>query len=395
MNDVSMVRILQVIPYFYPAWSFGGPVRVAFHISRELVARGHEVTVFTTTALDASTDFKASRNEYMVDGIKVRYFANVARFKELYFSPSMASALRKEAQNSDIVHLHEYRSFQNVATYYISKRCRRPYVLTAHGSVPRVFERFVLKELFDEMIGYRILKCAARLLASSEIEMKQYMEAGISKDRIAIIPNGIDIELFEHLPEEGAFKKKFGLDCGPIAVLYVGRIHRRKGIDFLLDAFAQLNYEKAMLVIAGPGDRYMAALREKAVRLGIGRKVLFTGFISDEDKLAAYVDSGLVVYPGIYESFPLVPLEAALCKKPVIVADDSVMSEIVHQGGFGLSTKYGDVTQLRNRLGTILNNPRMAADMGRRGRDFVMKNYSWHKIVSRLELVYQDILARD
>lgn len=387
------MRILQVIPYFYPAWSFGGPVRVAYHISRELAAKGHEVTVFATNALDANRNFKATRNEYSVDGIRVRYFGNVARFTELFFSPRMTLALRREVQNSDIIHLHEYRSVQNVATYLVARRVKRPYVLTAHGSVPRVFERFLLKKLFDEMIGFKILKVASRLLASSEIEMKQYMNAGISADRIAIVPNGIDVELFKRLPKPGTFKKNFGLDSDSAAILYVGRIHRRKGIDFLLDALPKLNHEKVMLVIAGAGDRYMTLLKDKAARLGIGKRVLFTGFISEEDKLAAYVDSEVVVYPGIYESFPLVPLEAALCAKPVIVGEDSVMSRIVHQGGFGLSTKYGDVAQLRKSLAMILNDSEKATQMGRKGRDYVKRNYNWHEIVSKLELVYEDALS--
>ena len=121
--------------------------------------------------------------------------------------------------------------------------------------------------------------------------------------------------------------------------------------------------------------------------------MIFTGFVPENDKLAAYVDSAVVVYPGIYESFPLVPLEAALCSKPVIVSDDSIMAEIVSQGGFGLSTKYGDVAQLRDHLLKMLNNPRIAGKMGRKGREFVKENYNWRDIVLKLEDVYSNALV--
>jgi glycosyltransferase involved in cell wall biosynthesis len=386
------MRILQVIPYFYPAWAFGGPVRVAYHISQELAARGHEVTVFTTNVRSPNECFKTSAREYKVDGMRVRYFRKIARFEGLYFSPAIVRALKKQVQNTDIIHMHEYRSLQNIATYYFARKYKRPYVLTAHGSIPRVVEKLLLKQLFDMSIGFRILNGASKLLASSKIEMKQYMDTGISEDRIAIIPNGVDAKTFDSLPRTGAFKRKFGLDKESNIILYVGRIHKRKGIDFLVDAFARLNYSNAVLVIAGTGDNYVFSLKDKSARLGISEKVLFTGFISEADKLAAYVDSEVVVYPGVYESFPLVPIESALSSKPVIVSDDSIMAEIVRQGGFGFSTNYGDAAQLTELLLKILDNPKIAKEMGKKGREFVKKNYDWQGIVSKLETLYSRLI---
>jgi glycosyltransferase involved in cell wall biosynthesis len=387
------MRILQVIPYFYPAWAFGGPVRVAYHISQELAAKGHEVTVFTTNILSPNEDFKTSAREYKVDSIRVRYFRNIARFEGLYFSPAIARALKEQVQNTDIIHMHEYRSLQNVATYFFAKKYKRPYVLTAHGSIPRVVERFFLKQLFDLAIGLRILNGASKLLASSKIEMKQYMQAGISEDRIAIVPNGIDIKIFDNLPRSGVFKRKFGLHKEAKIILYVGRIHRRKGIDFLVDAFSRLDYSEAILVIAGTGDHFVSTLKDKVSQLGISDRVIFTGFISEADKLAAYVDSEIVVYPGLYESFPLVPIESALCSRPVIVSNDSIMAEIVSQGNFGFSTKYGDIHQLTELLLRILRNPKIALEMGNNGREFIKKNYNWADIVSKLEVVYSNAIA--
>jgi len=370
---------------------------VAYHISRELAARGHEVAVFTTNALNPGDSWKASGREYIVDGILVRYFRNVAHLAGLYFSPGIMKALKKQVQNSDLIHMHEYRTFQNAVTYYIAKKCRKPYVLTAHGSVPRIFERVLIKQLFDHAIGYRILKGATTLCASSKIEMKQYVDAGIPQERVVLIPNGVDCEFFERLPEPGMFKKKFNLNENATMILYVGRIHRRKGIDVLIDAFAQLRARArktdVLLCIAGSDGRYALELKDKASRLGMSENVVLTGFISDKDKLAAYVDCDVVVYPGIYESFPLVPIEAALCSKPVIVSNDSIMAEIVSEGGFGFSIKYGEVGQLKDLLQMMLDNPEVAAEMGRQGRRFVRANYDWRDIVSKLENTYSNAIA--
>jgi glycosyltransferase involved in cell wall biosynthesis len=383
------MRILQVVPHFYPAWSFGGIARVVYEISRELVRKGHDVTVHTANVLDQKTNLKASKHEYQIEGIKVRYYRNLAWIGGMNFTSDIlqASTLR-EVKDSDIVNMHGLRTSQNVIAHYYTTRFRKPYVLTGHGTVPRVVEKIASKKLFDGMFGYRILRDASRVIAAAGIEMKQIVNMGISSDKVAVVPTGIDTEPFDTLPTSGAFKRKFGLDEESALILYVGRVHRRKGIGFLLDAFARLQSANAALVIAGPDDGYMSVMKERASCLRISEKVVFTGFISERAKLAAYVDSAVVVYPGIHESFGLVPLEAALCSRPVIVSDGSAMAEIVKQGGFGSSTTYGDSVQLMEVLRKMLRNPEIAEKMGQRGRQFVKENYNWPSIVTRLETLY-------
>lgn len=388
------MRIVQVVPHFYPAWSFGGIARVVYEISRELVRKGHEVVVYTTNAFDPKTDFKVSKPEYDIEGMRVRYYNNIARFGGLNFSSdTFDDSSRREIRDSDIVHLHAFRTFQNVIAHHYSRRYGKPYVLTGHGTLPRIVEKVVYKRLYDEAFGYRILEHAHQLIASSNIEKQQYVDLGASSSKVVIVPNGINTELFESPPESGTFKKKFGISDNRDLILYVGRVHRRKGIGFLLDAFAALEDLDTVLVIAGSDDGYMDAMKGRAFRLGIADRVLFTGFVSETVKLAAYVDSKVVVYPGIYESFPIVPLEAALCSKPVIVSDDSVMGEIVAKGGFGFAVRYGDVAQLRGSLQKILDARGTASEMGQKGRDFVERNYNWRDIVSKLETVYSNAVA--
>jgi glycosyltransferase involved in cell wall biosynthesis len=388
------MRILQIVPHFYPAWSFGGIARVVYEISRELVRRGHEVTVHTTNVLDQRTNFGTSKPEYSIEGIRVRYYRNLGWFGGANFSSDIFQpSTRKEIQDADIINMHGYRTFQNAASHFYSERCHTPYVLTAHGTIPRIVEKIVFKKLYDEFFGYKILKHARSLIASANIEKKQYVDMGISDKKVAIIPNGINTESFTLLPMPGTFKSSYGISDDVAVVLYVGRVHKRKGIGFLLDAFARLGSANAVLVIAGPDDGYMSTMKEKASYLKIANKVIFTGFISERAKMAAYIDSVVVVYPGIYESFGLVPLEAALCSKPVIVSENNVMAEIVKQGKFGLSVKYGDAAHLIEILQKILDNPWTAKRMGKQGKQFVKENYNWSHIVSKLEAVYSNSIA--
>jgi len=114
--------------------------------------------------------------------------------------------------------------------------------------------------------------------------------------------------------------------------------------------------------------------------------------LTGSDRVSAYKDSYLIVYPSIHECFPLVPLEAAALSKPSIVTEGGVIAELVKNGDFGLSVPYGEAFLLKDAILTFLNNEKLAKQMGTRGKDFVTKNFSWEKIVTQIENVYLNVI---
>ena len=234
------LRILQVIPYFPPAWYYGGPVAVAYNISRELVKRGHEVTVYTTDTLDTKNRIKCK--EETIDGIKVKRFRNLSgsliHHYNIFLSPGMLSGIKKDLNDFDIIHMQEYRSVQNIIVHHYAARYGIPYVIQAHGSLARRITKPNLKKMYDNLWGYRILKGASRVIALNETEVRQYKSMGIIEDKIEIVPNGVDLAEFESLPERGEFRSKYGLGSDEKVILYLGRIHKTKGIDLLVKVFA-------------------------------------------------------------------------------------------------------------------------------------------------------------
>jgi len=148
------MKILQMIPAFYPARAYGGTVEVAYHLSKELVRRGHEVTVYTSDTLDKYHRQKDKVSEF--DGIKVYYFKNLSNrlaWHRLIFTPSMPPQLSKEIEKFDIIHLHGARNFQNILAHHYSKKYGVPYVLQAHGSLPRIMAWQGLKWVYDLLFG--------------------------------------------------------------------------------------------------------------------------------------------------------------------------------------------------------------------------------------------------
>jgi glycosyltransferase involved in cell wall biosynthesis len=279
--------------------------------------------------------------------------------------------------------VHHYASKYNV-----------PYIIQAHGSIPRIDKKF-RKLLYDFTFGYRVLNKASKVIALSKVEAEQYRSMSVPKEKIAIIPNGIDLSEYTNLPSRGTFKKKFGIPEDTKVILYLGRIHRSKGIDFLVKTYAYLidkmGCRDAILVIAGPDDGYLNELKSLVRSTGLDDKVLFTGMLSEKDKINAYVDATICVYLSPYEPFGLVSLEAAACCKPIIVAEGTFLSEIVNQHGFGFSVRYGDFYKLAEIIHEIFTNDNLLITMGQKGREYVFKNCSWATLVAKLVKIYEEV----
>jgi len=400
------MKILQVVPYFPPAYAFGGPVKVVYEISKELAKRGHEINVYTTDAKDLNTRLDPSSGKPIDglkdDGVKVCFFRNltmisVKKFK-LFITPEIILRMKEEAKVFDIIHLHEYRTFQNIVTAHYARRYDVPYLLQAHGSIPRIGSWRKLKWIYDVFIGHALLRDASKVIALSRVEAEQYRSMGVPDEKIAIIPNGIDLSEYANLPPRGAFKKKFSIPEDKKVILYLGRIHKIKGIDILIEAYAYLRKEMgckdAVLVIAGPDDGYLNEARALADSLGVSDSVMYVGPLYGRDKLAAYVDSDLCTLPSRYETFPMTLLEAYACGKPVVVSRVGGLEDLVKDGETGLLFEPGNVKQLAKSIFNLLNGNDAAKEMGLKGKNFVRENFTIKKVVERLERVYKEAVKK-
>lgn len=390
------MNILKVIPYFVPAWSYGGPVQVAYRLAKEMVKRGHEVTVYTTDTFDASK--RVEEKEEIIDGIKVRRFTNLSNYlaskHKIFLTPSVLLTAKRELSNFDIIHMHDYRTIQNVIVHHYAKKYSVPYVLQAHGVIPRIAAKQRLKWVYDVAWGYRLLKDASKLLALTELEAEQYQNNGARKNQTEIVPNGIDLSEFESLPKRGEFRKEYGLDGNQKIVLYLGRIHQTKGLDLLIRTFAGLSREidSARLAIVGPDDGYASELASLAQALEISDKVLFTGPIYERNRLSAYVDADIFVTPS-FVGFPVTFVEACACGTPVITTKSNAnLGWIDNQAGYVVSY---DETQLHDALAKLLTNRDLAQQFGENGKKLVREKFNWSKIAEELERIYLEAKANN
>ena len=385
------MKILHVASFFKPSWEAGGIVRVCYEQSVQLVARGHDVTVYTTDGFKHR--LKVKKNKRLnVDGIKVYYFRNLSNILARtnlcipYFLPYVA---KKELQNFDIIHIHTLRGLNALPIWYYAKKYKIPYVLQAHGSVLPFFQKQGLKNLFDLLFGYRILNDASKVIALTNTEAEQYIKMGVDKNKIEIVPNGIDLSKYENLPDKGIFRMKYGIKSNEKIVLYLGRIHKIKGVNLLVESFSDLvsKIEGTTLVIVGPDDGFLSALKVQIEDLKIGDKIIFTGSLYGMDKIEAYVDADVYVLPSVYETFPMTVLEACACNKPMIVTDRCGISDMVEK--VGLVVEY-DKEQLCDAMFKMLSDDGLRQRFGEKGRRMVKNEFEWNEIVKMVERLYEN-----
>lgn len=388
------MKILHVYPYFYPTWKFGGITRVVYEISKNLASREHEVTVYTTDAFDINKRINININPNYVNNIRIYYFKNLSNYlacKYILALPfEMFFRINKQIKEFDVIHLHGSRTYLNMIVYYYAKKRKIPYVIQAHGSLHKGLAKQKLRWIYDLLFGYRSLRDAKKVIALSQIEADQYKVMGVPKEKIAIIPNGIDLSDYANLPPKGEFKKKFNIPEDNKIVLYLGRIHISKGIDLLLKAFANLtnkmNCKDTLLVVIGPDAGYLNEVKFLASSLDIIDSILFTGFLSAEDKLKALVDANVFVTPS-FSGLPITFLEACATGTPIITTTlGDELGWIDNNVGYVTSPI---PTNIADAMYRILLDEDLYNKFSENCKSIVKSEFSLDKLVDRLEYIYK------
>jgi glycosyltransferase involved in cell wall biosynthesis len=382
------VKLLFVTPYYAPAWDFGGPVRAASNLAASLARRGHEVEVWTSDALSRSARITPSDRDVVVDGVRVKRFPILAlttleRFN-MFVTPGMRGSSGLRA--FEVVHLHEFRTFQNAWLLSQLAGSRVPFVLTPHGSFGRR-GRVLLKIVYDWLAGHRLVNQARFLTALSRREAAEIVASGVPGDRVRLLPNAAEPSHLELAVDEA--RRQLGWPERARTLLFLGRLHAIKGPDLLLEAFAEVRrrFPDLRLVFAGPDEGMADQLVRRMRQMGLEHVVAFTGALDAHHKEAAYAAADLLVLPSRSEGLPMTLLEALGRGKPVVCTEACAFEPSV--------SEYAEVVapvarEIAAGIARALDNPQHATRRAASGREFVGREFSTEHIASLAEDIYAE-----
>lgn len=379
MSGGARLRVLHVVPWFYPALIYGGPAQCTYDLARATARAGCDVRVLTTNA-NGESNLPASGEQvtHIGDGVAVRY---CERWFGDSVSPELLRRLPSEIRWADVVHLGLTYSFPVLPTLALCKRYGKPVVWSPHGALQRYQDtrRTVLKAAWEQ--ACRVLRPEATVLqATSEEEAS---ESGWRMQCEAlIVPHGVDVpEVVSHEPATGTLR-----------MMFLGRLHPKKGIENLLDACALLPADLAWsLAVVGAGERkYEQALRSKIEALRLDGRVRMSGLLTGEAKRLAFARADIAVFPSYTENFGMVVPEALAHGVPVIASKGMPWSR-VEEVGCGLWVE-NDAPTIAS---AILRMRELALiEMGLRGRDWVKREFSWNAAAAQMIRVYEEVTGR-
>jgi glycosyltransferase involved in cell wall biosynthesis len=392
------MRILQITLGFYPAQNWGGPVKIVYQNSRELVKRGHEVTVYCTNLLNKNDKIKPGTFERTMDGIRVVYLDTInlswwpGTLGPIWI-PDLRHYLDREIQKFDILHLNGYRSSLLLTPARAARKASVPFVTQPHGCMQAIVNTLFFKHVYDRLLGRLEVDGMGALIALQETERQQALAYGIPEQKIVIIPNGIDQNELDNLPQTGAFRQKYHIEPTKKVILFLGRVNKKKGTDMLIEAFSQLDYPLAHLVIAGPDDGQLSEVKELINRYHLDSSVTITGLLTGKDVYAAFRDADLFVLPCRTDTFPTTIMESCLMGKPMIITDRC-------ENAYLVKNRVADVVafdahEFADGMRSLLSDHARYQQYKENCKYILEDAFSIHRVVDQLEGVYQRVIAEN
>ncbi|MDH5696644.1 MAG: glycosyltransferase family 4 protein [Dehalococcoidia bacterium] len=373
-----LVKIALVSPY-----DFVYPGGVALHISAldyHFTKMGHEVKVIAP----ASKTVSSFGDRFIPIG-RPRPIPTSGSIARVTISPWLSSRIKAvlSQENFDIIHLHEPLMPMLCTTVLrLSQTANIGTFHACHGrpgyNFAKPFGKWILKRWFRKLDGKIAVSKPAREFAYEHFS-----------GYYNIIPNGVNLDHFSPaVPPIDEF-------CdGKLNILFVGRLEKRKGLNYLIEAFKQVKQEisNSRLIIVGPGTRLRHRYEKQIMRSGL-KDVIFVGFVSYDELPRYYKTADVFCAPATgRESFGIVLLEAMAVGKPIVASNIEGYAGVVTHGVDGLLVPPQDTKMLAQALISLLTDQALRQQMGARGKAKASE-YSWEQIAQKVLNYYVRVLS--
>lgn len=408
-SPLGNMRVLLTNIGWKPAIGLGGPVVSVAGIAERLVARGHEVSVFTTDlGLEHLPEVPRDR-PVPVDGVRVWYFRRFEPTRTLRrcvpyigdsigfgYAPMLRSTLEREVSSHDCVNTQSPFIYPALATAHSAIRRGIPLFYHQRGNLlgTHLGRRAIKKRLFIELFEKRVMCSATTLIALNEAEQSAFsVWAPMTPCRV--VPNGIELPAHhERSTVLSRVRITLGIPESASVILFLGRIHPWKRVDVLLEAFLRvgLRHKEAILVLAGEDEAGLAGRwRTRFEAAGLGCRVRFTGAVAGQSKADLLARADLFCLPSQGEGFSMAALEAMSFGTPVIVTPECNLPEVASLGLGRISL--GTPAAFEDAICSMLHDPAGLNRAGTAARKFA-EQHSWDDVIEQLLDVYSEGIDR-
>jgi glycosyltransferase involved in cell wall biosynthesis len=382
-----MAKIIHVTTFFYPAQ--GGVEQQVLELATKLKKQGQEVEVICSDS--SHTKEKIQEVHGVVKGVPVtrcKTWFSISQFYKFY--PSLFFELIK--RDFDIVHVHGFRKYEVYAALLAAKLKRKKIVVTTHNPFftttrGKLLQLFV--NLHDLTLGKLCTRFIDKIICITSLEIPYIQKFNVSQEKIVVIPNGIEKAKFIK-GNAKKFIKKYNVPSKKFKhiVLWLGRVHKMKGLENLETAVKQL--KDVLFVFAGAPDEGSDVIK---AFYKSQPNVLFTGEFPNTEAVDACQMADIFVFPSIHEAFGVVLLEAMAQGLPVISTNNGGPQEIV-KSSFGFLQKPQDQWGWMFTIKKLLQNKTLRRKMGEAAKKEAEK-YTWENLIGKVLKVYNQELETE
>ena len=385
------MKILHIVPSYYPAVQYGGPIE-SVHLLNKALAKEQIIIDVLTTDSGLKNRKDVLLNKWVdLHGVRIKYHKSF--FYEHYtFAPGLLLEAIKIAKNYDLIHLTAFWNFPVLAGSIAAILNKKPFIISPRGVLyPEAIniKSTKIKKLYFHLIAKHYLQAASAIHFTSHDELEQaliFTKIKNLKEKSFIIPNGIDLNLFSKLPLKGKFRTKYSIGNEKRIILFMGRINKQKGLDILLEAYDSLASRDPglLFVISGPDNMgYKNELEDWLKNRNILNRVVFTGLLTGEDKLSAYVDSNIFVLSSYFENFGMSVVEAMACGIPVVISNKVGIYKDVQESNSGVIIETNSKS-LYLGIKSLLDNPALCREVSTNAKSLLEKKYNIEMVVDKM-----------
>lgn len=375
-------------------FSHGGPVRAIIDLSNALVQyHGYQASVMTRDAKDAPAQWaKDGANPTAIELPTPTKLGG-------YFDRAGKDAIRQAIKGADAVHIHGIWVPYQTQVARIAHEMGIPYLISCRGMLDDwcMDQRKLKKLIYLKLAkGSWMLNNAAMIHCTAEGELAQ-SKKWFPKSPARVIPNLLDLAPFENMPGKQIAHEKFPMfDKGDPVLLYLSRLHYKKGVEHLIQAIKILRDARSphRLLIAGDGDQaYENSLKALTKELGLEEYVSFLGLVVGDEKISLYEAADLFVLPTSQENFGFVLYESLAAGTPLITTKGvDTWPELEEKAGATICAQ--DAQVLADQIRSLSADKEALERVGALGRAWIFDEMHPKKIVDRFHSMYQEATGK-